>query len=234
MEKFLDFGLSLFANEIQCKKCYVKFLSNPKINFNYCKESKSYICSYCLNNNSNNNKNNFIFSLKDLCLSCIEHNKKNKYYCSFCNKNLCADCYINHKRHKYVLSFNYLDLKKYNHKYIKNPEHASRPNNKYLEIIKNHLKELPENSNIDCLKTKLYENERDWNIFDETNKIIPFEVENNLNFFFQYEGFYIFKNKNKDDIYDKIRTTRYLTKDEESFFHIVILIQNIVYHLLMQ
>ena len=237
--KFLDFGLSLFANEIQCKKCYVKFLSNPKINFNYCKESKSYICSYCLNNNSNNNKNNFIFSLKDLCFSCIEHNKKYQYYCTFCNKNLCADCYINHKKHEYILSLNYLDIKKYN-KYIQKPEHGSRPNNKYLEIIKNHLKELPEDKkdNIDFFKTKLCENERDLNIFAETNfllylivlklyfkyvkyynnKIIPFEVENNLNFFFQYEAFYIFRDKNKDDIYDKIRSTRHLTEDEESFF----------------
>ena len=249
LEKFLDFGLSLFANEIQCKECNSKFLSNPKINFYYCKENKFYICSYCLNNDSNNNKNNLIFSLNDLCLYCLEHNKKYKYCCSFCSKNLCEDCYINHKKHKYIFLLNHSSDEKNKSKkkneniYIKKPKNLSKYSIiHYLKIIKNYIKELidenKDKNEIDFFKTKLYEIQRDLNIFEETNyllylivlklcikyvkhnknEIIPFEVENNLNYFFKYKCNNVLEFKYRFDISQKIKSKRKLTEEEEIFF----------------
>jgi hypothetical protein len=237
---FLDYGLSLFANLIQCTHCNLKFLSDPKTKFNYCKECKSYICNYCLNKNNHIDKH-FIISLKDIGLFCFGHNRKYKYSCSKCNKNLCETCYKKfHKKHNYIFDLNSLDIKDFDFikkGYIQKPKNI---NHTYqdLKFAKKYINEVSDKNKINTFITKINEIQRNFLSFETTNyllylivlklyfkffknnqkeDIVPFEFENNLKCFFSYDNYYSFYYEYPYEIYETIESSRKLTKKEKEY-----------------
>jgi len=240
LKVYLDYGLSLFANLIQCTHCNLKFLSDPKTKFNYCKECKSYICDYCLNNNSHNNKH-FIISLKDIGLFCFEHNNKYKYTCSKCNKNLCEVCYEKfHKGHNYIFDLNSLDKKDFKcikKGYIQKPKNVNKAFQD-LKFAKKYINEVSDKNKIKTFISKINEIQRNFSCFETTNyllylivlklyfkffknnqkeAIVPFEIENNLKSFLSYDNYYSFYYEYRDEIYEAIESKRELTEKEEQY-----------------
>ena len=209
LEKFLDYGLCLYSNEIKCIHCENKFLSDPKMDYSYCKECKSYICKYCINNKKHNSNNNyFTIGLNELWIICLEHNKKYKYCCSACNKNICEECCENHKKHKYILPLNNIDIK--DKKYINKPKDTNENINKFaLTYAKKKIRYLSVNKNDEEKKNSLLSivntTEKNLSKMKDTNYLIylivlkiyiiffkyklnnkmPYELENNLQCFYQ-------------------------------------------------
>ena len=237
---FLDYGLSLFSNLIQCTHCNLKFLSDPKTKFSYCKECKSYICHYCLNNNSHNDKH-FIISLKDIGLFCFGHNKKYKYSCSKCNKNICETCYKKfHKKHNYIFDLNSLDIKDYDfikEGYIQKPKNINQTYQD-LKFAKKYTNEVSDKNKIKNFIAKMNEIERNFISFETSNyllylivlklyfkffknnqkeDIVPFELENNLKCFFSYDNYYSFYYDYRYEIYETIKSSRKLTQKEKEY-----------------
>ena len=237
---FLDYGLSLFANMIQCIHCNLKFLSNPKTKFNYCKECNSYICHYCLNNNSHNNTH-FIISLKDIGLFCFKHNSKYKYSCSKCNKNLCEVCYKKfHKGHNYIFDLHSLNIKDFDSTkkgYIQKPKNVNHTFED-LKFAKKYINEVSDKNKIKDFIDNINETQRNFICFETNNyllylvvlklyfkffknnqkeTILPFELENNLKCFLSYDNYYSFYNEYHYEIYEAIESNRELIKKEQKY-----------------
>ena len=237
---FLDYGLSLFSNLIQCMHCNLKFLSSPKTNFNYCCKCNSYICNYCLNNNSHN-KQHVLISLKDIGIFCLDHNCKFKYSCSKCAKSICEVCkYKEHKNHNFIFELEPLnkeDFECMNKGYIKKPRDANKTYQD-LKVAKNFINEVSDKNKISSFKTKINEIQKEFSTFETTNyllylivlklfikffknlqndAIFPFELENNLKSFSKYSDSYYFYNEYIDEIYQTIESSRELTEKEKDY-----------------
>lgn len=239
---FLDYGLSLFSNLIQCMHCNLKFLSSPKTNFNYCSKCKSYICNYCLNNNSPK-KQHVLIPLKDIGIFCLEHNSKFKYSCSKCTKSICEVCKEKeHKNHNFIFELEPLnkeDFECMNKGYIKKPRDANKTYQD-LKVAKKFINEVSDKNKISSFKAKINEIQKEFSTFETTNYLLylivlklfikffknlqnendvifPFELENNLKNFSEYSDSCCFNNKYTDEIYQTIESIRELTEKEKEY-----------------